>query len=59
MNSIQKESHTLELMTSSSPGYLAGSAKGINTQESETSGKSATKLPPLTKNKIEESFDIK
>ena len=52
MNSIQKESHTLDLKTSSSPGCLSGSAKGINTQESETSAKSATKLPPLTKNKM-------
>lgn len=29
---MQKESQTLDLMTSSTPGCLSGSTKGINTQ---------------------------
>lgn len=53
MNSTSKDTSSHDTMTSSSPSCLGGSAKGINTNETETSGKSSTKLPPLTKLKSE------
>lgn len=59
MNSNHKQSQIHEPMTYSAPIGATTSIKAIHTTETEISAKSSTKLPPLSKVKLQEGIDVK